>query len=378
MAIRILHVVGVMNRGGAETWLMHVLRHIDRERFRMDFLVHSTQPGTYDHEIHTLGSSVIPCLHPSRPWAYARNFKKALREHGPYDVIHSHVHHYSGYLLRSAHRNGVPVRIAHSHVDSSASQQNARFIRRFYLALMKRWISRYATSGIAASREAAASLFSPTWEADSRWRVLHYAIDLAPFQAVVDREAVRSRLHIPPGAFVIGHVGRFHEQKNHLFLVDIAADVAKLEPKMCLLLVGEGRQRAAIEKSVARTGLGHRVVFTGARADVPYLMLGAMDVFLLPSHYEGLPLVGLEAQAAGLPLILSDAITPEIGVVPILVRRLSLAQPASFWAQTALKLRHIKSDIVQREALATMEKSPFNIASNVGALEDVYGASRRK
>ena len=102
--VRVLHVLGGMNRGGVETWLMHVLRHIDRNRFRMDFLVHTVNPCAYDDEIHSLGSEIIPCLHPSRPWTYVRNFKRILREHGPYDVVHSHVHHFSGHILRLARR----------------------------------------------------------------------------------------------------------------------------------------------------------------------------------------------------------------------------------------------------------------------------------
>jgi len=112
--IRILNIVGGMNRGGAETWLMHVLRNIDRERYLMDFLVHTERICEYDHEIRQLGSRVIPCLHPSKPLKYAKNFKRILRDYGPYDVVHSHVHHFSGYALKLAHQEGVPVRIAHA------------------------------------------------------------------------------------------------------------------------------------------------------------------------------------------------------------------------------------------------------------------------
>jgi len=376
--IRILHVLGGMVRGGVETWLMHILRHIDREHFCMDFLVHTTHPCAYDDEIRALGSQIIPCLDPPRPWLYAHNFKRILREHGPYDIVHSHVHHYSGYVLRLAQQTGVPVRMAHSHNDTSPAEAKAGPMRRGYLTLMKRWIAQYATVGLAASRLAAADLFGLAWEADPRWQILYYGIDLTSFQGHIDSVAVRAELNIPPGVFVMGHVGRFAEQKNHGFLVDIVVEVAKREPQTCLLLVGDGSLRPAIEQKVAQADLTDRVIFAGLRADAPRLMRGAMDVFVLPSSYEGLPLVGIEAQAAGLPVILSDAITEEVDRVTPLVQRLSLSQPASVWAEVILAVRDAAPAITQPDALAVVEKSPLNVQASVKSLAEVYFACSAK
>jgi glycosyltransferase involved in cell wall biosynthesis len=370
--IRILHVVGGMVRGGVETWLMHILRHIDRDRFHMDFLVHTTQPCPYDDEVRALGSQIIPCLHPKRPWLYARHLKRILGEHGPYDVVHSHVHHYSGYVLHLAQQVGVPVRIAHSHNDTTQFQAEAALMRRGYLTLMKRWISRHATMGLAASHGAAVALFGSAWEADSRWQILHYGIDLSPFRGPVDPAAVRSDIGIPPDAFVVGHVGRFVEQKNHAFLVNIAAEVAKREPRMRLLLVGDGPLRPAIEQQVAQAGLANRVTFAGLRPDVPRMMLGAMDVFVLPSLFEGLPVVGIEVQAAGLPFVLSDAITEELDKLKPLMRRMSLSQPASAWAQVILAERESARAIAQAEALRIIEGSSLNVQTSLKQLEEVY------
>lgn len=371
-SIRILQVVGGMNRGGIETWLMYILRYIDRDRFRIDFLVHTTQPCAYDDEIRALGSKIIPCLHPSQPWLYARNFKRVLREHGPYDVVHSHVHHYTGYVLRLAQQAGVPVRIAHSHSDTSQLQAKARLLRRGYLKLMTQWIARHATVGLAASRKAAVALFGPAWDADPRWQLLHCGIDMALFQDLVDPVAIRAELGIPPDAFVIGHVGRFVELKNHTFLVDIAAKVTMREPRTHLLLVGDGPLRPALEQNVAQLGLTDRVVFVGLRPDVPRLMLGAMDVFIFPSVYEGLPLVLLEAQAAMLPCIFSDVITEEVEVVKPLMRRMCLSQPASAWVEAVLAMRSAATTITQADTLAIVENSPFNIAYSVKALKEIY------
>ena len=374
--LRILHVNSALSLGGIETWLVHVLRHIDRERFRMDFLVHTDQPCAHDEQVRGLGSSIVPCLDPStRPLAYARNFKRILRERGPYDIVHSDIHHFSGYVLRLAHQAGVPVRIAHSHTDTSPVDGKAGMSRLPYLHLMKRWIDRHATVGLAASRQAASALFGAAWEADPRWRLLYYGIDLEPFRASVDRVGVRAELGIPAGAFVVGHAGRFYEQKNHAFLVDIAAEIAKREPNMRLLLLGDGPLRSVIEHRVADMGMTDKVIFTGGRSDVTRLMLGAMDVFVLPSFYEGLPLAGIEAQAAGLPIVLSDIVTKEMDVVRPLVRRLSLSQSASIWAEATMAGRSVTNGGNRPDALTLLEQSHLNIRQSVMELEDVYARS---
>lgn len=372
MVKRILHVVGGMNRGGAETWLMHVLRHIDRDQFQMDFLVHTEQPCAYDDEIRALGSRIIPCLHPSRPFSYARNLTKILRDCGPYDIVHSHVHHYGGHVLRIAHQAGVPMRIAHSHSDTSNVEARAGLPRRLYLALMSRWIATHATHGLAASRKAAAALYGPAWEGDPRWRILYCGIDLEPFAQPVDRDAVRQELNIPLDAFVVGHVGRFVEPKNHLFFVDIAAEIVKREPAAYFLLVGDGPLRTKIEEKVARMDLAEHFIFTGVRSDIPRLMLGAMDVFLFPSLYEGLGLVLVEAQAAGLPSVVSDVVPEEAAVIKPSVQSLSLAQSVPIWADAVLAQTKRGASISQSDALKITEQSPFNIQRSVEQLVSVY------
>lgn len=370
--IRILHVVGGMNRGGIETWLMHVLRHIDRDQFKMDFLVHTTDPCPYDREVRTLGSQIIPCLDPSQPLTYAANFKAILREYGPYDIVHSHVHLFNGYVLRLAKQLGVPIRIAHSHNDTSLVEAKAKWHRRLYVALSKRWIDRYANLGLGCSQLAVVDLFGLNWKSDPRWRVLYYGIDFKPMSDRIDAAAIRTQLGIPADAFVIGHVGRFVLQKNHKFLLEIAAEIAKREPTMRLLLIGEGILRPDIEQKVLEMNLRDRVIFGGVRSDVPHLMRGAMDVFLLPSLHEGLPVVGIEAQAAGLPFILSDTITEEVARVKPLIQRISLSQPPSDWAEAILALRKSASVLSPSEALMLLENSHFNIQISVKELSKIY------
>jgi glycosyltransferase involved in cell wall biosynthesis len=222
--MRILHVVGKLDYGGAETWLVQILRHIDRQKYQMDFLVHTTDPGAYDAEVRALGARTIPCLSPSNPLQYAFNFRRLLREHGPYDVVHSHVHHYSGYVLMLAATAGVKVRIAHSHSDTRSAEASKSVERRAYLRAMRTMIRAFATRGLAVSAEAGCDLFAPQWrDRTDKWQLQYLGIDLSKFEIEVNAEEVRRSLGIPPDALVIGHVGRFCEPKNHAFLVEIAS-----------------------------------------------------------------------------------------------------------------------------------------------------------
>jgi glycosyltransferase involved in cell wall biosynthesis len=245
-------------------------------------------------------------------------------------------------------------------------------VRRMYLALMTTWIDRYATVGLAASAQAATALFGRAWSANPRWSVLYYGIDLRPFRSSVDPLQVRAELGIPAKAYVVGHIGRFDPQKNHDLFVEIAAQIAQRDRNAYFLLVGDGPLRHAVQQKVASLGLADRFVFTGVRSDVATLMMGAMDLFLLPSLYEGLPLVALEAQAAGLPTVLSDTIAPEVEVDANLTKRLSLSQPAADWALTVLGLRRDTTPQQRDDALRALETSRFNIETAARCLQCVY------
>ena len=215
-------------------------------------------------------------------------------------------------------------------------------------------------------------MFDPFDASGESWQTLYAAIDLAPFRSPADPRAARAAVGLPGDAFVLGHVGRFAAEKNHAFLVQVAAEVARREPRTHLLLIGDGPLRPAIMQQVADAGLAERVVFAGLRADVPCL-LRAMDVLVLPSTFEGLSLVGLEAQAAGVPWVASDIVPVESVVVPALVQRLPLHLPAAAWAEALLAAR---ASISQPEALALLEHSPFNIRVSVAALERIYADAR--
>lgn len=377
--IRVLNVVGGkgMRRGGIETWLMRVLRAIDRERFQVDFLAPTDQPAPYDEEIRSLGGRVIPGVSHRSPLRYERVLRRVLRESGPYRVVHSHVAHVSGLVLRAARAEGVPVRIAHSHNDRRGARTEAGLLKRGYFTWTRSLIFRHATAGLACSGSAAEWLFGSHWRADPRWRVLHYGLDLTPFAQSADRRRVRSELGLSEDDVVIGHVGNFRPQKNHPFLVRIAAETVRMEPRARFVLIGcdmdgAGELRAAIREQANAAGLGDRLHFLGERSDVPRL-LGAMDVFVLPSLYEGLPIAALEAQAAGLRCVISDTVTREAEVVPGMVRFLGLAQSTADWAHALLASVAEGSGEAREQARREVAGSWLNIRNGVAELEALYG-----
>lgn len=333
--VRVLQVLGQMNRGGVETWLMHILRHIDRDRFRLDFLVHTDRPGAYDDEVRALGSKIIVCPNPLRPWQYGPRFKRILDEHGPYDVVHSHVYYYSGLILRWAARAGVPIRIAHSHHTLYPGFRHV-VSRWTYGRAMTHLIDRHATAGLGCSEEAAAVLFGGDWKADRRFRTFFCGIDEAPFRTPIDAAAIRASLGVPAGAPTFGHVGRMDPQKNHAFLLEVFAAIVRRRPEARLLLIGDGPLRPELEARSRSLGIADHVIWCGLRGDVPALLRGATDVFVFPSLWEGLGLAVVEAQFAGRPCVMSSVIPAEAVVAPALVSRLALEAGAEQWAEVAL------------------------------------------
>lgn len=330
--VRVLHETVVMDPGGIETLLMNVYRHIDRDKVRFDFMVHRPERGFYEDEIEQLGGRVYrtPRFSPF-PGAYRRyrdGVERILREHPEYQVLHAHAE-LNLWPLMIAKELGVPTRIAHSH------NARPRFGLKYCFFLYEKLrIKRYCTDRFMCSVPAGEWTFGGKAVADGRCVWIRNGIETEKF-AFDETVRARKRRELGLGGrFAVGHVGRFMKQKNHAFLLEIFSEIQKRRPDSVLLLAGEGRLMDEIRRRAARLGLADRVMFLGNRGDVNELMQ-AMDVFLLPSLWEGLPLTGIEAQTAGLPVILSDVITDEVRVTDQ-VRMVSLKQPAGVWADRAL------------------------------------------
>ena len=371
---RILHVVGGMNRGGVETWLMHVLRNIDRDRLKMDFLVHTSRECAYDDEIRRLGSPIIACLEPSKPWQYSRRFRSALVQYGPYDVVHSHVHFYSGLHVAMAHWAGVPARISHSH--NTHDGRPSSLDRIAYRAAMRCLIRRYATHLLCAAPASGQALFGQESRSDPRFQVLRYGIDLTPYSALpLDRRALRRELSLPETGCLIGHVGRFDPQKNHLFLVKVFSALVDQMPEAHLVLTGEGGLRDEINSLVQQLDLRKKVTFLGLRSDIPRIM-GALDAFLFPSQWEGLPVAVTEAQAAGVPCIVSEGVPRDSDVGLGLLTYVSLRSGLPAWVDAVRNsLAAHRPAWNQREC--ALRAAGCDIRLAVPALEKIYVAAPR-
>ncbi len=367
---RVLHIVRAMNPAGIENWLMNVLRRIDRDRVQMDFLVHSDTAGVYDVEITDRGAALLRCTKPLWSPEYGLEVVRAFTRCGAYDVVHSHVHHFSGYILMLARLAGVRSRIAHSHSDTSSLDRNCSTARRGYLSLMRRLVQGNATRLVAASARAALALFGPRWASDPRTLVFHCGIDLRPFRQL-SRASARAQWKIGESELVVGHLGRFDTPKNHLFLIEIFREILRNHPNARLLLVGDGPLRPSIEAKVRQCGISERIIFAGMCEDVVDL-LSAIDVSVFPSLHEGLPLSVIEAQATGLSCVLSDTITEEADALPRLIHRMSLSEPPARWAAEAIAAaRTCRS---APESLSTIAASSFNIENSMDQLYALYNA----
>lgn len=328
--IRVLHVVVNMNRGGAETLLMNLYRKIDREKVQFDFL--TCKAGAFDEEIVRLGGRVhrIPYVTDVGHMRFKKRVENFLLKNDQYKIVHSHMDKMSGIVLRSAQQANVPVRIAHSHNTES----EGGFLTKAYKWYAGRLILPSATHLYACSQAAAKWLFHHQSE---KAFIFKNGIDMSTFEHSPDvRQEVRKELEISNDTLVLGHVGRFSSQKNHLFLLDAFAKVNQREPNSLLLLAGDGPLKPAIMKRIKELKVENKVKLLGVREDIERL-LQAFDQFIFPSHHEGLPVTLIEAQGAGLPCIISRNITKEVDMGTGLVHYLPITN-ATLWGE---KILHI-------------------------------------
>lgn len=323
MATRVLHVFGALNTGGAESWLMHVYRNIDRKKLQFDFVVHAKQKGYYEDEIVSLGGYVFHSAPKYRIYnfiSYYRWWNKFFSMH-KYDLLHIHTSNSCAPILIAAKKNKVSNRIVHGH---SSGQTNA--LRKLVVFFNRFFIQKYSTHGFSVSDLVSSFLFRDPVP------FIKNGVDTTQFQFDPGiRIQMRQSLQLTD-EIVIGHVGRFSYPKNHIFLLEIFAKLYKQNPKYRLFLLGEGELRPQIQVKIQQLQLNDKVYLAGVRKDVEN-WYSVFDVFVLPSHYEGLPCVAIEAQAAGLPTLLSDRITKQAAVLSESVTYLPIDQGARIWVE---------------------------------------------
>ena len=356
--IRILQVVTYMGRGGLESMIMNYYRHIDREKIQFDFLVHRQERAAFDDEIESLGGRIyrLPRL---VPWSksYLSALNHFFDEHPEYKIVHVHQDCLSSVILKVAAQHNAPVRVAHSH--SANQDKNLKYpIKLWY----KRFIPQYATNLFACGRDAGDWMFG-----GASYQIRNNAIDVAAYTYdPTKRQEMRRQLGLE-NEFTIGHVGRFNQPKNHSFLLDSFTALLKKEPNAALLLVGGGEDMPKIQAKAQTLGIEEHVRFLGIRSDVADLMQ-AMDVFVFPSLYEGLPVTMVEAQAAGLPCLISDKVPPECIITEGLVNILPLSANPEIWVEKILE----KKNLPRTDHRAEIATHGFDITTEAVKLQEFY------
>lgn len=325
--MRVLHVVPNMQQGGLENYIMNMYRNIDRKKVQFDFLEHYSEDRFFDEEIRHLGGSIyrIP---------YMEN-KKALREYiaqldaffaeHRYHVVHGHMATTACFYLKAAEKNGVEARLVHAHEDSFL--KDPRGIVRMLL-IKQAW--RHANHLLACSKTAGRYYYG-----DRPFTMMKNAINSGKFSFDKERrDEERSELGVNDATLVIGHIGRFCNQKNHRFLVELFAEVIKRYPNSMLVMVGTGETKNDVISQVEELGISEHVRFPPPTGNPEYVY-DAMDVFVLPSFFEGLPLTGIEAQCNGLPCVFSDSVTREVQITDR-CHFISLEKSSREWAELVI------------------------------------------
>ena len=358
--IRILHSVSNMDRAGIETMLMNFYRHMDREKVQFDFLANKPKPGDYDDEIREMGGRIFVSPGYKNVGQYFGYMAELFKNHPEYRIIHAHNGSLMLYALECAKMNNIPVRIAHAHATSIPFD-----FKNGIKKCMKPMIKYVATDYWGCSNAAGEFYFSKKrW--DKRNQLIHNAIDADKFTF---NEESRRRIREQYGLgdkFVVGHIGRLTWQKNQKKLLEIFAALHRTNPKSQLVIVGTGELLEKLKNQARELGIFDAVTFCGMQTNVNE-WYSVFDVFVLSSWYEGLPVVGIEAQAADLPCIFTDKITPEVKITDR-VRFMGLNDDEKAWRDAILSFE--KTDRVSR--FCELKNAGYDIETEAARLQDLY------
>lgn len=358
LPLRILHIVTDMNIGGIETMLMNCHRNIDRSKIQFDYLVHRKEKAAYDDEITKLGGKIyrLPSFNPFN-LKYRNELNIFFSQHSEYQIVQSHINALSALPLFYAMKNKIPWRIAHSHAATKFSISAKNIVKAYY----KNKLPKYANYNFACSNKAGEWLFGK-----NNFLIFRNAINSKNYIFNPDTRAnFRKSLNVS-NELVVGNVGSFYPLKNHDFIIDIFYEIINKGINAKLLLIGKGPNEERIKTKVKSLHLQDKVKFLGLRNDVNNL-LQAMDVFVLPSLSEGLGIVAIEAQAAGLPCIVSDAIPNECMITDY-IKNFSLSKTPSNWADLVIK----ESTKPRVNTYNELVKANYDIKNNVKYWEAFY------
>lgn len=364
---KILHFPGIMTEGGVESLLMNWYRNIDHAKVQFDFCVTRSTPGPLDKEIKELGGKVIYV--PTFKNAGLRQIKRItsiIKENGPYDAVHIHSTHMGVFALIAAQKAGIKNRIYHVHSTQNLAIKNIPF-KRYLEKYIGRIIQSIATCRIACSKPAGEFVFG-----SKPFIVINNAIDLVmytPFEANLITEG-RKKLKIPSNALVIGNVARFVPGKNQDFIVKIIAEDKRRRGRLFGLFVGDGITRREIENLSNYLNCTDRILFVGRQNNTPFYY-NCMDVFCLPSDFEGLGMVAVEAQSCGIPCLVSQGVPDEAKMGSVLFEKLKLEDNISKWIEKIYSFEHKRNFNKEETAFITSEKG-YSISNIVGTIQNIY------
>ena len=366
--VRVLLVLDYINRNsGVSSVVMNYYTHIDHSKIRMDFLLYEKPDDSILEYLEDCGSHIYVSSHPMKLGyrSYHKFIDSFFKEHqGEYQVVHVHIPNAAFVVLKSAKKYQIPGRVIHAH-NSRGADGKIKKVRNY---ILNKWGIFYANQYFTCSESAGAYLFGKKFL--DKVCVIPNAINLAEYEFSLDcRERMRKELHIQGDELVIGHVGRFSEQKNHKFLIDTVKCLNEKKIKFKLLLLGDGELQSKIVKQVEGDGIQKRVIFAGVVSNVKEYM-DAMDIFVLPSLYEGLPCVSVEAQANGLPCLISSNVTKEVKLSEK-VRFLGIDNPEQ-WAKAISNQYSIGSSEKREKGYGCSKLYDYDIMVQAKKLEEKY------
>lgn len=353
--IKVLHIVNLMNRGGIETYIMNVYRTIDRSKIQFDFIVNVMEKCDYDDEIYALGGNIYHITR--KKDSIIKNFMQIYKiiKKNNYKIVERHTDSALAFLdVIAAKWGGARKVYVHSHNNYTSIPLIHKLCRPFLNIL--------SIDRLACSKDAGKWLFNK-----KKFTVIHNAIDVNQFTFNnIVRDDIRKKYNLKD-KIVIGHVGRFMKQKNHMFLIDVFNQIYKMNDNAILMLVGTGELENEIKAKVKDYELDNNVLFMGLRSDVNNL-LQAMDCFVFPSLFEGLGIVLIEAQAAGLKCFTSENVVPKDAKVTELLEYIPLAESPKIWAQRILN----SQPYMRMNTYRDIDKAGYNINTETLKLVDLY------
>ena len=364
---KILNITVAMDRGGAETFMMNIYRNIDKEKYKHFFLCTRNKKGSYDDEIKNYGGKIYhyKSFNSKRCLKVVIDTIKIIKRTGPYDAIYIPMQSYSGIFCIAAKISGIKQIIVHSHSASDGKTSN--IIRKLYLEIMRKIINKYATTKLACSKNAALNLYGAINDVD----IINNGIDLEKFRNIDNNkiEEIKKKLCIQNNELIIGHIGRFSKEKNHLFFINLAELLINQKIKFKIILVGNGPLFTKFKEIIIEKKMENYFILAGVQSDVQ-LFYHIFDVYVMPSFYEGFPVTIVEALASGTPCVLSNTITKEVDLIKNATSFLDLNSSIDLWGKSIIEKSKMQLNL--HDSYEILKEKGFSIEDTIEKFINIY------